>query len=203
MVTKMGYASDDIEIWRPVYGYEDYYLVSNTGRVFSIRNNRLLKIIIGQSGYCFVHLSVNGHDKRLPVHRLVAIAFIQNCDCKPTVNHINEIKTDNHVENLEWATMHEQNTHGTRIKRAIAHTDFAAREKKYDRFSDKFSASRKMNGFKRMKRIYQCNDNWDIIAEFDSAVTASDITGISRSCICSCLKTKRHTAGGYKWRYAE
>ncbi|MCD8094546.1 MAG: HNH endonuclease [Ruminococcus sp.] len=66
---------------------------------------------------------MNGYRRECSVHRLVALAFIPNPENKPTVNHLNEDKKDNRVENLECATNAEQNVHGTRIECVIAHTD--------------------------------------------------------------------------------
>lgn len=62
-------------------------------------------------------ISKNNKPKTFRVHRLVVESFIQNPENKPTVNHIDEDKTNNTVFNLEWATMREQNNHGTRTER--------------------------------------------------------------------------------------
>lgn len=108
------------EIWKSVKGYEGLYEVSNLGRVRSIdrivRCNSGINIIKGcilkqyleKKGYLRVHLCNKQIGKHFLVHRLVAEAFIPNPDNKPTVNHINHDRTDNRVENLEWATFSEQ-----------------------------------------------------------------------------------------------
>ncbi len=99
------------EIWKSVVGYIGFYEVSNFGRVKSLPrpNNgfgtriksRIMKPDLGKRGYYRVGLYTNGLSKKYMVHRLVAIAFIDNPENKPEVNHINGIKHDNRIENLE------------------------------------------------------------------------------------------------------
>ena len=94
-----------MEIWRDIDGYEGLYQVSNFGRVKSFQRGkpRILKAFLN-SGYLSVVLYRDHKVKQCLVHRLVALAFIPNPEDKPLVNHINGVKTDNCVENLEWAT---------------------------------------------------------------------------------------------------
>ncbi len=115
------------ELWKPIDGYEGLYSISSMGRVKSHHSDRLLEPKKSKTGYLRVTLCKDNHPKTFSIHRLVAIAFIPNPNHKPTVNHLNEDKKDNRVENLEWATNAEQNTHGTRIARARANTDYRAR----------------------------------------------------------------------------
>lgn len=103
--------------WVRVPDYENFYRVSDTGLVWSIRKGRLLKPKIDRYGYEVVTLTVQGKSRCFTVHRLVALAFIPNPCKKPTVNHKNEVKTDNRVENLEWATQRENDNYGTRNER--------------------------------------------------------------------------------------
>ena len=114
------------EEWRPIEGYEGLYEVSNTGRVRSVdrydsrncfRKGKVLSIFKDRYGYLSVVLSCNGKSKTINVHRIVAQAFIPNFDNLPMVNHRDEDKTNNNVENLEWCTAKYNNTYGTRQDR--------------------------------------------------------------------------------------
>ncbi len=110
------------ETWADVKGYENYYRVSSFGRVKSLERvvvhgdgTRTIKetmlVNILDNGYNHVSLSVQGRATKIRVHRIVATAFIPNCNNKDTVNHIDGNKTNNNVNNLEWATIGENIRH--------------------------------------------------------------------------------------------
>ena len=108
------------EIWKDVVGWEGLYQVSSFGRVKSFRKKEphLLSTCVGAHGYCVVLLhDGNGQRKNERVHRLVAQAFIPNPDNLPQVNHKDECKTNNRVDNLEWCTAKYNNNYGTYIER--------------------------------------------------------------------------------------
>lgn len=186
--------------WKPIEGFEQQYMVSNTGDIYSIRKKRILTPKITRSGYCRVGLSVNGKVSFMAVHRLVAKAFVPNIQEKPTVNHKNENKLDNRAENLEWMTNKEQNTYGTRIERAKAHTDYKARRIDYALVASKHNYH-ELN--KNMQiPVIQMNMFGKQITYFNGISEASKKTGINAGHICECAKGKRKHAGGYKWKYA-
>lgn len=105
------------EVLRDIKGYENIYKVSNYGRVYSIKRKKFLKLRKTQRGYIKVDLHKNGNAKTYRVHRLVAEAFIPNPNNYPEVNHKDENKENNHVNNLEWCTKEYNLSYGTRIER--------------------------------------------------------------------------------------
>ena len=116
------------EIWRPIEGYEGLYEISSYGRVRSMdrydgRNHfikgKLLKNKDNGNGYLICSLSKNGIVKNKYIHRLVVEAFIERPDGLYEVNHKDENKKNNSVDNLEWCDKKYNNTYGTRIEREI------------------------------------------------------------------------------------
>ena len=106
------------EIWKDIKDYEGHYQVSNLSRVKSIKFGK--EIILKQNikgGYYSVVLSKNGIVKNYLVHRLVAEAFIDNTDNLPCVNHKDEDKLNNNVDNLEYCSVLYNNTYGTRLQK--------------------------------------------------------------------------------------
>lgn len=173
------------EVWKDVKGYEGKYQVSNLGRVKSLaryrKNNgnsqtfqeeKILKQSINRNGYCIVELSLDAKRKRHSVHRLVAIAFINNDEGKEQVNHIDENKQNNHIDNLEWCTCKENMNHGSHNKKM---------------------AATKGTAVIRIDKEGNCE-------EFYSMSEAARQTGISQSCISECVRGITKSAGGYYWR---
>ena len=118
------------EIWKSVKNYEGLYEVSNLGRVRSLERkfervhpkyndviqqisykSNLVKFHLTSQGYCRIGIYKDGVKKNHLVHRLVADAFIDNTENKEQVNHINGVKCDNSLPNLEWCTNKENRMH--------------------------------------------------------------------------------------------
>ena len=93
-----------MEIWRDIPSYKGYYMASNMGRIKSLRNNKILAQNYQNGGYLTVSLSVNGRHKVCTVHRLVAMAFIDNPSGYRDVNHKDGRKDNNNISNLEWVS---------------------------------------------------------------------------------------------------
>ena len=94
-----------------IEGTNDSYIIYENGDVFSLKRNRKLAHHKFALGYVSVCIMKNGKSQHITLHRLLAEAFLPNPENKPTVNHINGIKNDNRLENLQWATYSENNSH--------------------------------------------------------------------------------------------
>ena len=192
------------EIWKPVRNYEGLYEVSNLGRVKSLNYNktgkeRIMKSYDNGKGYLKVQLFKEGKDKGYYMHVLVATAFCENPEGYTEVNHINEIKSDNRAENLEWVS-HEYNlNYGTRNKRAGK----KLKGRKQSEEHIKKRIKKMTNNPKLSKPVIGINKISGLIIEFPSTQEASRQTGINHGNICACLKGKRNSAGGHIWFYAD
>lgn len=111
------------EIWKDVVGFEGYYKVSNLGNVLSLRRKysgeHLMSPSLDSLGYAVVCLRKNGYKGNKKVHRLVAEAFIPNTDNLPQINHKDENKANNRVDNLEWCDCKYNVNYGTAIQRRV------------------------------------------------------------------------------------
>lgn len=119
------------EIWKDIQGYEGIYQVSSHGRVRSLDRiverkgssgnffvkGRVLTQSDDTHGYMKVNLTKHDQKRTFKVHRLVAIHFLDNPNNLPCVNHKDENKLNNNVDNLEWCTKEYNNSYGTKCKR--------------------------------------------------------------------------------------
>lgn len=169
-----------MEEWRNIEGYSDY-MVSNLGRVKSLKYNKekILKPATHTKGYLCVALCKNSKMQTFKVHRLVAQAFIPNTDNLPQVNHINEDKSDNRVDNLEWCDASYNINYGTGIQRR---------------------STTNTNG-KRAKTVYQYTIDGEFVAEYPSVNEIERQLGYRIGNIWSCCNGRYKSAYGYKWSY--
>ena len=194
------------EEWRDIPQYEGLYQVSNQGQIRSIdrivrRNGETTKNLRGfillplyqKSGYMFVFLSKNGKAKRMAIHRAVALAFIPNTENKPEVNHINEDKTDNRVENLEWATIKENRNYGTRIARGIANRNQTGEK------NGMFGKRGALNP--NSKKVLQYDLSGQFIREYDSVKMAAEMTHSNASLIARVANGYLKQTNSFIWRY--
>ena len=178
-----------IEEWRQIEGYEGYYEVSNLGNIRSVdrvvpQKNNCVKAIHGRlirqsthykTGYKSVMLSKNGVHKRLSVHRLVGKAFLPNPDNLPEINHKDENKANNSVDNLEWCDHSYNNRYGTIPQR-----------------KSEWSS----------KRVEQFDlITGDVIATFPSGTVAARTLGFPQTSISACCHGKTNHCRGYGWRF--
>lgn len=174
------------EIWKPIPGYEGYYEASSLGRIRSVcrfvnagygkrlHKGRILILFPDRDGYLKTSVCKNNISKSVFVHRLIAETFLQNPLGLPVINHKNEIKTDNRVENLEFCTIHYNNIYNGRMQR-IAN--------------------------KKKRPVIQLSLEGKPLKTWDCSGSASSELGINRANIVAVLQGQRHKAGGYRWEY--
>lgn len=174
-----------MEIWKDIKGYEGLYQISNLGNVKSLDRTigykegktrqwkgEIKKPTITDKGYLKVGLYKNGKSKTREIQRIVAETFIDNPRNVQQVNHINGIKTDNRVENLEWVTPLENDLHRIYVLK------------------------------KGLKKVIQYDLKGNYIQTFDSVAEASKQTGANQHSISNVACGRRNKAGGYIWKYA-
>lgn len=160
------------ERWKQIKEYEGHYIVSDKGRIKSLKGTpKLLKPRFISVGYLGVQLCLNGVVKNKLIHRLVAIAFIRNPKSKPCVNHKDGKKINNYYKNLAW------NTQSQNVKHA-------------------FKNKLKKPKYKAVKQY----KNGKMVGKFKSMKEAAKLTGINQGSICSCAGNKLPHAGGFTWK---
>ena len=164
------------EIWCPIKGYEGLYEVSDKGRVKSVGygKERIMKLSRDKDGYLIVGLCKNGEQKKCKVHRIVAQTFTPNPDNLPEVNHKDENKENNSVQNLEWCDRKYNYNYGTRIQR----------------ISEKHS-----------KPVLQFTKDGEFVKEWKSARDVKITLNYSQGNISSCCTGKLKSAYNFIWKF--
>ena len=179
------------EIWKDIEGYDGAYEVSNLGRVKSVARlttrpcpygireyripEKILRTRLGTSGYLCVNLHRDGKQVTEMIHRLVALHFCNGYRDGMTVNHIDEVKTNNRADNLEWVTQLVNNNHGTGIQRREKHP----------------------------KAVIQLSLSGEVVNVWPSVKSAAEAVGVNPACIGHCCKGDRPTIKGYRWKYKQ
>lgn len=119
--------------WEHIFNYENLYLISKKGEVYSIRNKKILKPYC-PNGYLQIELNKNGKHKKYLIHRLVAQTYLPNKNDLPCVNHKDGNKLNNDVSNLEWCTYSENMIHASNHKllKAVGENQHSSKLKKED-----------------------------------------------------------------------
>lgn len=172
---------------KAIPGYEGLYEADTNGDIFSLTRNKKMKPNYLTSGYAQYSLHKNGKRHMLLGHRLIALTFIPNPSNYPVVNHIDENKTNNNVENLEWCT------HSYNIRVSSTHKEAAKHR----------TGINNAGGIAVQKACERLSDNGVALEEYKSISDAHRKTRINLSNISACCRGMRETAGGYKWRFKE
>lgn len=175
-----------MEKWKPIKGYEGLYEVSDQGKVRGLERTVIKKNGVPftarectlrphktKKGYLLADLWKDNKEKRFYIHRLVAEAFIPNPKALKEVNHKDEDKENNSVENLEWASRLENVRYGTGIERG---------------------------GISRSRKVYQYSKEGNFIKEWTST-RACEKEGHDHTSVSDCCRGKIKTHHGYKWSY--
>ena len=163
---------------KDVIGYEGYYGVTSCGKIWSYRAKKFMKLQVNKKGYVCVNLKLNGQQSNQLIHRLVALAYLPNPRKLPEINHKDENKLNNSVNNLEWCDRKYNINYGTGMERST-------------------ETQRKTS--KLNKRVL-CVETGII---YFSAQEAKRQTGIDNGSISRVCNGKQNVAGGYHWKYIE
>lgn len=200
---------EEKEVWKPVRNYEGKYMVSNTGKVKSLNYRRtgkekILKPYVNGGGYLSIFLSKDGKGKHYLVHRLVAESFLPNPNNLPCVNHIDENKLNNIVDNLEFCSYSYNNSYNGKAKKVGKKIRGRKQTEEHIKKRAEKMRGRKLSEeqIKKMsKPVFSVDKDSGLILWWKSASEAERCTGIAQGHITSCCKGKRHTAGNHYWFY--
>ena len=167
-----------IEVWQDIDGYENKYQISNYGRIRSVKKNIILKPMLATNGYLIICLWKDGKQKKHLIHRLVAKHFVDNPCNYPEVNHKDEDKTNNRIDNLEWCN-HLYNMNYGEVKEKISNA--------------------KINNPNISKVVYQYSKDGSLIQMWESAEEIERKLGYCARDIRLCCQTQKGSAYGFIW----
>ena len=183
--------TQELEIWKDVVGYEGLYQVSTLGRVKGLRRlisckngmtlpqkERFMTPCLGKKGYLSVMLANHGKNKFCKIHRLVLTAFVENPSNKPHINHIDNNKLNNRLDNLEWCTPKENEDHKRKCGRVPV-----------------------LSSHHKAIKVDQYTTDDVFVKTWNSIKEASDYYHIGKSNIGQCCLGLSKTSTGYKWEY--
>ena len=206
-----------MEIWRTINGYENYQ-VSNLGNVKNISTGKLLKPRVNKkTGYVLIDIRNGGNKKTIGIHRLVALTFIENDnpENKTQVNHIDENKTNNNVNNLEWCTPSyniNYGSHNERVKQTKKENPRIFTEEERRRISERTSGenhwnygqqwneetkNKNMLSQQNRKRV-RCVETGEVFESIRAAARAYDVIK-SRISDAITHRNRVQTCAGYHW----
>ncbi len=216
--------SKDKEIWKEIQGFEGLYSVSNRGRVMSLKTGRILSDRYDRYGYRVVTLK----KKPYTIHRLVALAFIPNPNKLPEVNHIDEKKDNNNVENLEWCSKsynvrHSIHNQSCKVKQLDKNGNLIriwpslrqinrelgystqpilntckGRQEYSHNFKWEYMDPSSQRNYNRQVIVHKGSE---YIGTFASTAKASEALGLKYSSINDCLRGRKDTNKGYTFSY--
>lgn len=175
------------EEWKSVVGFEEAYEVSNKGRVRSKtrlvggncgslwkRKGKIRNVYTNKRGYKNVVLYFDGKMQRCSVHRLVAMAFLENPYNLPFINHKDENPSNNNVENLEWCTAQYNSVYGHASEKRVKHCCIP---------------------------VAMCDNSWKVLKTFPSSSAAGREMSCDNSAILKCCKGLKKQVAKHKWKF--